>query len=316
MRHPWIAGSLFVVLLFTIVRALDAQSIGPTEQALGTYKLRVAVDEVSLTFHAKDQTGLPLTDLKLDELSVLDNGKPPRRMLALQRLEDLPVRAGILMDMSQSMDDTRSTARTIAMQYAQRLLRPRIDQAFVINFGRRQTVAQPWTSNSYALSDGIRDLQVKTGGNARISGTAVFDAIYRACSDQFGAIDNADTRNFLLLFSDGEDNASSHSLEEAAAMCQRTNTAIYAFRPSFGAAADGENALAELAAESGGRVFSDHASAAQNLRTMEADLRDQYRVIYRPLDSKHDGSFHRVRLQGPPRAQALETPSGYYAPSH
>lgn len=57
-----------------------------------------------------------------------------------------------------------------------------------------------------------------------------FDSIYRACFNQFRSLDGTDSGNFILLFSDGEDNASHTSLDEAVEMCQRTNTAIYIFR--------------------------------------------------------------------------------------
>ena len=82
---------------------------------------------------------------------------------------------------------------------------------------------------------------------------------------------------------------------------------------------EGPKTLAELAAKSGGRVFYGDGSDAEvysDLRTIEADLRNQYLLIYKPAELKHDGSFHRVALKAPARVESIAVRSGYYAPVH
>jgi VWFA-related protein len=316
-------ASIFLALLVFTGRAASqsADSVAklPEPQARTPYSLSVAVDEVVLTFHAADAHGLPIHDLKLDELSLLDKGKPPVRVLAFTSLEDVPIRAGILMDMSASMDEARSAERAIAIRYTQQLLRQQTDQAFVINFDRRPRVSQPWSNNTFALVDGIRNRDVKTNGEGRTGGTAIFDAIYHACRDQFAAIDRSATGNFILLFTDGEDNASDMSLKDAVDSCQSANTAIYAFRaePEPGLSSDGPRTLAQLATQTGGRVFradDTDAGVAEALHTIEADLRNQYRLVYKPAELRPDGSFHRIELQGAQRVAQITVRSGYYAP--
>src|SRR5271163_1815967 len=107
----------WVLMVLASARCADAQ----------TYGLSVAVDEVDLTFHAADAHGLAVNDLKLEELSLLDNGQPPAKILAFESLQDLPIRAGILLDTSASMDEHRGGDRAIAIKYAQRLLRQQTD---------------------------------------------------------------------------------------------------------------------------------------------------------------------------------------------
>ena len=102
-------------------------------------------------------------------------------------------------------------------------------------------------------------------------------------------------------------------------MCKRTNTAIYAFRAESKSSffSTGPKILAELASESGGRVFYDDDSEAgidNDLHTIEADLRNQYRLIYKPAELKHDGSFHHIELKAPERVGSVNVRSGYYAP--
>jgi VWFA-related protein len=315
MRQTWIIRGLLTFTLFAQVRHAGSQA--DAAQSAARYRLSVSVDEVDLTFHAADAYGLPINDLKLDELSLRDNGKPPGRILAFQSLQDLPIRAGILMDTSASMDEHLSGNRAISIQYAQRLLRQQTDQAFVMDFGYLSQIAQPWTSNTLALTAGIRKFAAV--GQSRIGGTAIFTAIYQACLNQFGKIDHAGSGNFILLFSDGEDNASHAYLKQAVDMCQRTNTAIYAFRAEREESlfSTGPRILAELTSETGGRVFPDDDSAAgidNDLRTIEADLRNQYRLVYKPAELKHDGSFHHIELKAPERVDSIIVRSGYYAP--
>ena len=115
-------------------------------------------------------------------------------------------------------------------------------------------------------------------------------------------MDHSASGNFILLFSDGEDNASHADLKQAVDMCQRANTAIYAFRvESKYSSSSGPKTLAELTSQTGGRVFFDDDSDMgiyNDLRTIEADLRNQYRLVYKPENLKHDGSFHRIDLLG------------------
>ena len=101
---------------------------------------------------------------------------------------------------------------------------------------------------------------------------------------------------------------------------QRTNTAIYAFRAESNSGfLSGPKTLAELASESGGRVFLTTTLKLRinnDLRIIEADLRNQYRLVYKPAELKHDGSSHRVKLKAPERVDSITIRSGYYAPAH
>jgi Ca-activated chloride channel homolog len=312
MHSPWIICGL---LFFTTPFAC-AQTDVAGAQSAARYNLTVAVDEVSLSFHAADGNGLPINDLKLDELRIFDNGKAPRKILAFQPMHDFPIRAGILLDTSDSMEGYLPRNRAISIEYAQQLLRQETDQAFVMDFNFLSEIAQPWTSNPAALTAGIREF-TRTGGS-RMGGTAIFNAIYQACLNQFGRIDHSASGNFILLFSDGEDNAGHVDLKQAVDMCQRANTAIYAFRvESKFSSSSGPRTLAELTSQTGGRVFFDDDSDAElsnDLRTVESDLRNRYRLIYKPENLKHDGSFHQIDLLGPERAGNLVVRSGYYAP--
>ena len=311
MRRPWILCGLLCLALLAHAPRLAAQA-SASEPGAASYNFKLAVDEVNLRFHAADAHGAPVNDLRLDELRLLDDGKPPRRILAFQALQDLPLRAGVLIDTSESMQQTVAANRAIAVRFTQRLLRQPADQAFVMDFGYLSKLTQPWTGDPSALLAGVR--QVVPGRENPLGGTAMFDAI---CFNEFGKIDPTASGNFVVLFSDGDDNASHTSLEEVVDVCQHANTAIYVFRagPSPSLFSSGPRHLADLAAQTGGRVFpGDESEAAidSDLRSIDADLRNQYRLLYNPAAVKHDGTFHRIQLTMPDRVATLSIRSGYY----
>jgi VWFA-related protein len=317
MRLPSNFDSLLLLALVASPCA-SPQTGNPASQADQTYRYSLPVDEVNLTFHAADAHGLPVNDLQLDELRILDSGKPPRRVLSFHLMQDYPLRAGILIDTSESMQAHVSANRVIAMRYAQSLLRQKADQAFVMDFGYISKITQPWTSDPAALTGGIR--QVIAGRENPLGGTALFDTLFRACFSVFGNIDHAASGNFILLFTDGEDNSSHTSLREVVDQCQRTSTAIFVFRAELdsGAYASGPRNLVELATQTGGRVFNADDSESKiesDLRAIEANLRNQYRLIYNPAELRHDGAFHRIELRAPARVDTISVRSGYYAPA-
>ncbi len=309
-------ATCFLVWLIAIApAAVRPQAPMETPQSAASYRLNVAVDEVVLTFHAADSHGLPVNDLKLEEMTALDNGKRSK-VLRMDVAQDHPIRAGILIDTSDSMRESLARNREIAGDFAERLLRQQTDRAFVMDFGYVSKVLQPWTIDASALRAGAK-LAV-AGRENPLGGTALYDALYRACFYQFGKTDHAATGNLILLFSDGEDNASHTTLQEVANACQGTNTAIYAFRPAArGSSSTGPGNLRELTALTGGSVFYNDDADEQmlgNLRTIEANLRNEYRLIYRPAELKRDGAFHRIELRGPERVDSMVVRSGYYAP--
>jgi VWFA-related protein len=317
MRRSFVLSLLLVLALFVAAFRGFSQTSASTLPSEEQYRFNIPVDEVILTFHAADAHGLSVNDLKIDELRLLDKGNPPRRILDFKAEQNLPIRAGILMDSSESMIRNLPIDRAIAIKYAQSLLRQQSDQALVMSFGFISKIVQPWTSDSISLSNGVRG--VVSGRENPLGGTAIFDTLFRACLYEFGKMDHSASGNFILLFSDGEDNASHTSLEEAVDACQQSNTAVYAFRaePVSGPSTGPKN-LTELADETGGRVFHDDESEteiANDLRIIDADLRNQYRLIYKPAELKHDGSFHRIELQAPDRVNSIVVRTGYYAPA-
>jgi Ca-activated chloride channel homolog len=312
--RPTCIPGLLVIVLGALAPSAIAQIPARTAQdSAPEYTLHTNVAEVGITFNVSDAHGLPVNDLKHEEITVFDNGVPQTMILSFEAFQDHAIRAGIIIDTSKSMENSLVQNRTIATQFARRILRQQSDQAFVEEFGYVAKVTRPWSSDSLELAISIRN--VVAGKENPLGGTALFDTVFQACYSDFGKVSNANGK-FILLFTDGEDNASHTDLKDAVNMCQQSNTAIYAFRPETGLSfSDGPRTLVELTEKTGGRVFHADDSEAEiykDLDVIEGDLRNQYFLSFRPSDLKHDGSFHHIELRGPERVDRIRVRSGYY----
>jgi len=151
-----------------------------------------------------------------------------------------------------------------------------------MEFGYISNIAQTWTSDTSALTRSIG--QAVTGRDNPLGGTALFDTLFRACFNVIGQVDHARSGNVILLFSDGEDNHSYMSLAEVVNVCQKSNTpSIHFARNRIPAVVERPKGLVDLAAQTGGRAFASADSEAEvvsDLLQIEADLRNEYRLIY------------------------------------
>ena len=316
MHASALVRGLLALACLSAALAAHAQT-GASQAQQSSFTMAVPVDEIGLTFHATDAHGLPVNDLKLNELTLLDNGKPPHRILDFYLLQDHPIRAAVLIDTSQSMQPALKDSRAIALRYAQQVLRQKTDEALVMEFAYSARTVQDWTSSPSALATAIARVQV--GRDNPVAGTAIFNTLYRVCSSEFGGDGSSARGNFILLFSDGEDNTGQTTLENVITACQHSNTAIYSFRSESAGElfSSGPKTLSALASQTGGRVFSASATDTEidaDLRAIEADLRNQYRLVYKPAEWRHDGAFHRIKLKAPERVDSITIRSGYYAP--
>ena len=303
--------SLQIVLLCAAMPRAMSQSSASGSAPLFT----LAVDEVSLTFQASDDNGHFADSLKPGDLTIYDNYKPPRKILVFKLLRDLPVRAGILLDTSESMQESVSRSRFVAAEYVRQFLRPQTDQAFIEDFGYVSRIIQPWTGDSGALSVGIAGA-VPGPANPR-GGTAVFETLFSACLYQFGKSDHPSSGNVILLFTDGVDISSHVDLKSAIDVCQRANTAVYVFSPEQDSPSTGPANVSRLTTETGGRMFHLQESDAETRRDLDqidADARNEYWLVYRPANLKRDGSFHSIYVGTSKPTTTIDVRAGYYAP--
>ncbi len=308
-------GFMLIVSSHSYVSAAS-NPLGRTAEQDSAYTLTVPVNEVSITFHVSDSRGSAIDNLTQEDLRLFDNGQPQKKLLSLQSYHNLPIRAGFLFDTSGSMLEDLDHNASIANLYATHLLKKGTDRAFVIGFNTKTNLTQDWTDRPEAIALGIQSVAESQG--VENSGTAIFDSLYKTCRDRWNIDRGAVTGNFILLFTDGIDNASHARIDDVIDMCQRTRTAIYIFTNQWNSrgASRGGKTLNELVTKSGGRLFlnPNDDQISRDVETIDADQRNEYRLVYKPSDLTPNGSFHRIKLRCSVRGTTILTRSGYYAP--
>lgn len=287
---------------------MQAQSNSAAAQP---YTFHVSSDEISLRLHAADHNGQPLTNLTPHDLSVFDNGTPQPDIVLLKPLEDLPIRAAFLFDISASVLKDVWFYRAVVTLYASRILEKGVDKAFVTQFDTEPRIIQNWTDETSAITAGAASVGPRRDRSDPL--TAIYDSLYISCRDQWQASQSETAGNFIVLFTDGEDDASHTYLSEAVDMCQRKHVAIYAFES--GHSSDGRQALIHLTQQTGGRLFN-HARSEdiwKDLQAIEAEQKNQYLLVYKPAKFTADGSFHSLRIQSSIPGARVVARSGYYA---
>jgi VWFA-related protein len=273
---------------------------------------RVPVNEVSVIFTVTDKHGHYVKDLAKDDFKVLDNDIS-EKIGSFQNETDLPLEVGLLIDASNSIRDRFKFEQESAAEFLNQTIRPRYDKAFVVGFDETPEVTQDFTDNTESLGRGIRML--RPGG-----GTALFDALYFACRDKLLKEQNTGpTRKAIILLSDGEDNQSHVTREEAIDMAERAAVIVYTISTNTsGGGTRGDKILERIAEATGGRTFvpfqiTDVANAFEQIQT---ELRSQYALSYRPTNFRSDGQFHTIEILAENhKGLHVRCKRGYYAPS-
>jgi VWFA-related protein len=311
-------GLLFsaVLLLGLVARtqgvAARGEHGGSQDAALPV--LTLGTDEVHVTFHTMDAAGRPVVDLTSLDFQVLDNGKTPLRLLRFDHVGNLSIRAGLIFDTSRSVRGEIRDNRAIASLYASQLLRLGMDRGFLLRFDSDSKMLQNWTDGKAELLHGLET--VGDDYQSRMGGTKLYDSVYKACRDQWSERPEA-TGNFILLFTDGRDNASNAHLSEVVEMCQQRQVAIYVVTREAKERFDaGQRVLNELTMQTGGAIMFTNTDdeVAQALNTIRRAVEDRYTLVYKPRIIKRDGKFHKLRMDCLRRCSEIKGPTGYYAP--
>jgi Ca-activated chloride channel homolog len=269
------------------------------------------VNEVNVLFIATDRHGKFVRNLTQSDFSYLDDHKPPQAILNFRRETDLPLQLGLLIDTSGSVHSRFDFEQEAAVGFLQHVLRPGYDKAFVMGFNTDDQVTQDFTDNVRLLETGVSSL--KNGG-----GTALYDAIYRACKEKLAKVQSdRPVRRALIVVSDGEDNQSQVTRTQAVEMAQRAEVLIYAISTDdSGLILRGDKVLQQLADATGGRAFFPFKmkDIKNSFSAIEDELRSQYIVSYRPADFNPDGRYRSIEITALKKDLQVRARKGYYAP--
>jgi Ca-activated chloride channel family protein len=272
--------------------------------------LRKTVTEVSVVFTVTDRHGHYIKDLQKDDFKVVDDQQPVD-VRSFRNETDLPLQVGLLVDASNSVRDRFKFEQDAAIEFLNSIIRPRYDEAFIVGFDATPEVTQDFTDSTEKLSNGVRML--RAGG-----GTAMYDALYFACRDKLMKQEQTGpVRRAIILLSDGEDNSSHVSRDEAIDMAARADTIVYTISTNIsGMKGVGDKVLQHIADSTGGRAFFPFQmrEVSDAFVSIQEELRSQYAVGYKPANFTADGRYRTIAIMAQQRGLKVRTRKGYYAP--
>src|SRR5690242_11381761 len=282
----------------------------PVEQSDARFVSRV--NEVNVVFTVTDKHNHYVKNLSQNDFRVIDDEKPIQQF-RFTRESNLPLQVGLLIDASNSIRDRFKFEQESAIEFLSSIVRPRFDKAFVVGFDTEPELTQDFTDNTEALARGVRSL--RPGG-----GTAMFDALYFACRDKLLKSEQTrSVRRAVILVSDGDDNESHVTREEAIEMALRANVIVYTISTNFpmGSGGNGDKVLQRIADATGGRAFQPFQleQVADAFQQIQTDLRSQYELSYVPANFVHDGRFRTIAISALRKGLKVRSRNGYYAPT-
>lgn len=263
------------------------------EQSDAKQVIRFQVQEVEMMFAATDH-GKSVTNLSLSDIEVRDDNQLVT-VHKFNNVTQLPLRIGLIIDTSNSITDRFAFEQTAASRFLE-VVTDKNDLSFVIGFNGSVLLVQDFTSDKTRTAHAIS--QLAPGG-----GTALWNAVAFG-ADKLAAPESQSVARVLVVISDGQDNSSTVSLQEAIWAAQRGQVAVYTVSTKEGTSDEsnpllGNRALKSLSEQTGGATFTPGSlgGLTRSLADLEEVLRGRYMVFYKPSSSTPDGRFHAVDIQ-------------------
>jgi len=271
--------------------------------------IRAEVTRVNMLFTVTDKKGRFVTDLTKNDFQVSEN-KKPQSILEFNSETDLPLRLAILIDTSNSIRDRFRFQQEAATNFINSVVRDQ-DKALIVSFDTAAELVSDMTNDTGQLEKAVRNL--RPGG-----GTALYDAIYFACRDKLMKDQPMyKFRRAMVILSDGEDNDSRYSRDQALEMAQRADTVIYTISTNIShVETEGDKVMRYFAGETGGVAFFPFQAKDlnQSFENIANELRHQYNLFYRPEPLNNDGRYHQVQIKVKGRKDlVVRARKGYYA---
>jgi VWFA-related protein len=339
-----------------------------------TFSTDVKVVNVLATVRTKK--GDIVRDLNKEDFELTEDGQP-QTIKYFSRETNLPLTLGLLVDTSGSTRKVLPAEHSAASTFIEQVLREDQDHAFLIHFDHEVELLQDLTQSRRKLEHGLDLLETSTGGGGGYGrgggggggggypsggggggypggggggrggghhggGTLLYDSILLAGDE---LMKKQTGRKALILMSDGEDNGSKTSLNEAVAAAQRSDSLVYTIlfkgeeggfnnmqRGGFGGhhgmggmggggrsypqqnRPDGKKIMQQIAAQTGGAFFeiSSKHPIEKAFTQIEEELRNQYSLGYTSTNKSTGSDFRRILVTTKRSGAVVQAREGYY----
>lgn len=262
----------------------------------------IDVEAVELPITVVDRQGRPVEGLTQADFEVLEDGVV-QSISHFSLQSDLPVRLGLVLDTSGSMEKILPEVQRVVLSFLRSLLRAR-DRAFVLAFSDRPTLIEGFTADFAALERALIALRADRE-------TALYDALVYGLF-QFSGVRG---RKAMIVLSDGKDNASRMDFERAMDYAARAGVTIYTVGIDLSIVElKTRSQLSRLAQTTGGQAFflPGEADLAPVTAQIDRELRTQYLIAYTSNSLAPRDRFRRVTVRATRPDLEIRTVAGYF----
>jgi len=312
------AALLVVVSVFCCL-ALSAQPQAQSQDP----QIKVAVNLVTVSFVARDARGALVDNLTQDDVDVFEDAAP-QKISYFAKSADVPLTLGIVVDASGSQDHFEKQHKNDLEVFLKDVLGPQ-DRVFLVGFGNHLRMVSDFSNSGSSLLDDWKAYQKSSKhfpiigpDDDRDLGTAFYDAIFYSITEKL-AKENG--RRAILLFSDGEDNSSSHNMMTAIETAQAENVLVYAIRyteKEHGKLTPrnkyGISVMDRVAKETGGaHIDAETTDPHTYFRQIAEELRTSYELAYYPKDPLKDDTFRKIVIKPKRDGLTIRAKTGYFS---
>jgi Ca-activated chloride channel family protein len=291
----------------------------------GQATFRSDVRLVNVSFSVRDAGGRLIEDLKQDNFEVMEDGAP-QKIAFFARSTDVPLSLGLVVDLSGSQASFVKAHQKDLRTFLDRVLTSQ-DRALLVCFASAPRVITEFTASGRDLVaalegyQGTRDRGVYPllgPHEIRVGGSAVYDGIYHTVNQMLAPVERG--RKALVIFSDGEDNASAHHMLDVIEIAQHHNVQLFGIRYTEvhngrlnARNKYGTSVMERIARETGGADFdAREKDLAEHFKQIGDQLRSAYELAYHATNPP-DSTFHKVTIRVKQPGLTVRAKTGYFA---
>ena len=286
--------------------------------------IKTTVNLVNVSFTARNAGGALVDDLKTADLELLEDGVQ-QKIVHFSKSVDVPLTLGLIVDASSSQSKFYKKHEKDLEIFLKNVLGPK-DRAFLLCFGNHLRLVNDFTTSGVEMMEHLKQYEKHSDAFPEIGpqemrelGSAVYDSIFYSIDEKLG---KENGRRALLIFSDGEDNSSSHDMMTTIEAAQRENVLVYTIRYTetmkHGELSArnkyGIRVMDRIAKETGAsNIDGERMEPKEYFRRIAEELRTSYEIGYYPADPMKDESFRKIVIRPKRDGVKVRAKTGYFA---
>jgi Ca-activated chloride channel family protein len=279
---------------------------------------------VNVAFTARDANGGLIENLTKDDVE-LSEDTVPQKIEFFTKSTDLPLTLALIMDVSGSQEHFEKKHEKDLEVFLKEVLGPK-DRAFMVCFGNHLRLVSDYTNSPKEILSAFHDFDKSKRHFPEIGpqeerelGTAFYDSIFYSVNEKLA---EAGGRQAILMFSDGEDNSSSHNMMAAIEAAQGANVIVYTIRYTETNKHGELNArnkygisvMDRIAKETGGaHIDAQNTDPHTYFRQIAEELRTSYELAYYPTNKAKDDTFRKIRIKAKDGSVRIRAKTGYFS---